>query len=145
MALRRRGSSMKISIILGTRPEIIKMSSIVRELEKRSLDYFILHTGQHYSYNLDKIFFEELELPLPKYNIDVGSGTHAEETGKMLIGIEKVLQKEDANIVLVEGDTNTVLARALTSAKLHKDGASIVKRNNQRRPQSYYALFLRLF
>jgi len=110
---------MKISIILGTRPEIIKMSSIVRELEERSLDYFVLHTGQHYSYNLDKIFFEELELPLPKYNIDVGSGTHAEETGKMLIGIEKVLQKEDANIVLVEGDTNTVLAGALASAKLY--------------------------
>lgn len=110
---------MKISIILGTRPEIIKMSSIVRELEKRSLDYFVLHTGQHYSYNLDKIFFEELELPLPKYNIDVGSGTHAEETGKMLIGIEKVLQKEEANIVLIEGDTNTVLAGALASAKLH--------------------------
>ncbi len=109
---------MKISIILGTRPEIIKMSSIVRELEERSLDYFVLHTGQHYSYNLDKIFFEELELPLPKYNIDVGSGTHAEETGKMLIGIEKVLQKEDVNIVLVEGDTNTVLAGALASAKL---------------------------
>lgn len=110
---------MKISIILGTRPEIIKMSSIVRELEERSLDYFVLHTGQHYSYNLDKIFFEELELPLPKYNTDVGSGTHAEETGKMLIGIEKVLQKENTNIVLVEGDTNTVLAGALASAKLH--------------------------
>ena len=84
---------MRLSIILGTRPEIIKMSPIIREIENRGLDYFILHTGQHYSYNLDKIFFEELELPLPKYNTDVGSGTHAEETGKMLIAIEKVLQK----------------------------------------------------
>ena len=85
---------MKISIIVGTRPEIIKMSPVIRECEKQELDYFILHTGQHYSYNLDKIFFEELELPAAKYNLDVGSGTHAEETGKMLIGIEKVLKEE---------------------------------------------------
>ena len=108
-----------IAIILGTRPEIIKMSPIIRECEKQGLDYFILHTGQHYSYNLDRIFFEDLELPAPKYNLDVGSGTHAEETGKMLIGIEKVLLKEKPDIVLVEGDTNTVLAGALAAAKLH--------------------------
>ena len=110
---------MKISIILGTRPEIIKMSPIIRECETQNLDYFILHTGQHYSYNLDKIFFEELELPEAKYNLDVGSGTHAEETGKMLIGIEKVLKEEMPDVVLVEGDTNTVLAGALAASKLH--------------------------
>ncbi|MCK4476353.1 MAG: UDP-N-acetylglucosamine 2-epimerase (non-hydrolyzing) [Methanophagales archaeon] len=110
---------MKISIILGTRPEIIKMSPIVRELENKGLDYFILHTGQHYSYNLDKIFFEDLELPAAKYNLGVGSGSHAEETGKMLIGIEKVLKEEKPDIVLVEGDTNTVLAGALAASKLH--------------------------
>ena len=81
---------MKVSIILGTRPEIIKMSPVIRELEKQSLGYFILHTGQHYSYNLDGIFFHELELPRAKYNLSIGSGTHAEETGKMLIGIEEV-------------------------------------------------------
>ena len=84
---------MKISIILGTRPEIIKMSPIIRECKRLNLDWFVLHTGQHYSYNLDKIFFEELELPLPEYNLDVGSGTHVEETGKMLIDIERILQK----------------------------------------------------
>ncbi|NQE04659.1 UDP-N-acetylglucosamine 2-epimerase [ANME-1 cluster archaeon GoMg1] len=110
---------MKISIILGTRPEIIKMSPVIRECEKQGLAYFILHTGQHYSYNLDKIFFEELELPEAKYNLDVGSGTHAEETGKMLIGIEKVLKEEKPGIVLVEGDTNTVLAGALAAVKSH--------------------------
>ena len=110
---------MKISIILGTRPEIIKMSPVIRELENQTLDYFILHTGQHYSYNLDKIFFEDLELPAAKYNLDVGSGTHAEETGKMLIGIEKVLKEEKPDVVLVEGDTNTVLAGALAASKLH--------------------------
>ncbi|MDI6886485.1 MAG: UDP-N-acetyl glucosamine 2-epimerase [archaeon] len=109
---------MKISIILGTRPEIIKMSPIIRECENQELNYFILHTGQHYSYNLDKIFFEELELPAAKYNLDVGSGTHAEETGKMLIGIEKILNDEKPDIILVEGDTNTVLAGALAAVKL---------------------------
>ena len=110
---------MKISIILGTRPEIIKMSPVIRECENKGLDYFILHTGQHYSYNLDKIFFEELELPEVKYNLDVGSGSHAEETGKMLIGIEKILKEEKPDVVLVEGDTNTVLAGALAASKLH--------------------------
>ena len=110
---------MKIAIILGTRPEIIKMSPIIRECEKQGLAYFILHTGQHYSYKLDKIFFEDLELPAAKYNLDVGSGSHAEETGKMLIGIEKVLKEEKLDVVLVEGDTNTVLAGALAASKLH--------------------------
>ena len=110
---------MKISIIVGTRPEIIKMSPVIRECMKdNNIDYFILHTGQHYSYNLDKIFFEELELPVPRYNLEVGSGSHAEETGKMLMGIEKVLQKEGVDIVLVEGDTNTVLAGVLAAVKL---------------------------
>ena len=110
---------MMISIILGTRPEIIKMSPVIRELENQGLDYFILHTGQHYSYNLDKIFFNELELPEAKYNLDAGSGSHAEETGKMLIEIEKVLEEEKPDVVLVEGDTNTVLAGALATSKLH--------------------------
>jgi UDP-N-acetylglucosamine 2-epimerase (non-hydrolysing) len=109
---------MKVSIILGTRPEIIKMLPIIKELEEQHLDYFILHTGQHYSYNMDKVFFEQLNLPGPKYNLQVGSGTHGEMTGKMLIGIEKVLQKERPDIVLVEGDTNSVLAGALAACKL---------------------------
>jgi UDP-N-acetylglucosamine 2-epimerase (non-hydrolysing) len=108
----------KTGIILGTRPEIIKMSPIIRECNRLGLDYFILHTGQHYSYNLDKVFFEQLGLSLPKYNIGVGSGTHAEEIGKMLIGIEKVLLKEKPDVVLVEGDTNTILAGALAASKL---------------------------
>src|SRR3972149_7165199 len=101
---------MKISIVLGTRPEIIKMSPVIRECERSGLDYFILHTGQHYSYNMDKVFFEQLELPKAKHNLDVGSGTHGEQTGKILIGVEKILSKEKPDIALVEGDTNTVLA-----------------------------------
>ena len=113
------GNNMKISIILGTRPEIIKMSPIIRECHKRNIDFYVLHTGQHYSYSLDKVFFEDLELPIPRYNTDVGSGTHGEETGNMLIEIEKILKKDEADVVLVEGDTNTVLAGALAATKMH--------------------------
>jgi len=110
---------MKIAIILGTRPEIIKMAPVIRELGRKQADFFLLHTGQHYSYYLDKVFFEQLELPKPRYNLNVGSGSHAEETGKMLVGIEKVLLKETPDIILVEGDTNSVLAGALAAAKLY--------------------------
>jgi len=109
---------MKVAVVLGTRPEIIKFSPIIREFERLGLDYFILHTGQHYSYNMDRVFFEQLELPEAKYNLDVGSGSHAEQTGKMLMGIERVLLREQPSIVLVEGDTNTVLAGALVAVKL---------------------------
>lgn len=110
---------MKICMILGTRPEIIKMSPIIRECHRQDLDYSIIHTGQHYSYDMDALFFEELELPQPKHKLNVGSGSHAEETGKMLIRIEKVLVEEKPDIVLVLGDTNTVLAGAVAAAKLH--------------------------
>lgn len=110
---------MKLAIILGTRPEIIKMSPIIRECEQKDLDYFILHTGQHYSYEMDRVFFEQLELPDAKYNLDVGSGTHGEQTGKILTGIEQVLMQEMPDAVLVQGDTNTVLAGALAASKLH--------------------------
>jgi len=110
---------MRIAIVIGTRPEIIKMSPVVRECEKQNLEYFMLHTGQHYSYELDKVFFEDLELPEAKYNLNVGSGSHAYEIGKMLIGIERILLKEEPDVVLVEGDTNTVLAGAIAASKLN--------------------------
>jgi UDP-N-acetylglucosamine 2-epimerase (non-hydrolysing) len=110
---------MKLCIILGTRPEIIKMSPVIRACEQQNMDYFILHTGQHYSYNMDRVFFEQLELPEAQYNLDVGSGSHGEQTGKILVGVENVLQEEQPDVVLVEGDTNTVLAGALAATKLH--------------------------
>jgi UDP-N-acetylglucosamine 2-epimerase (non-hydrolysing) len=108
----------KYSIILGTRPEIIKLSPVIRECERLGLDFFILHSGQHYSYNMDRVFFEQLELPDAKYSLEVGSGTHAEQTSRILVGVEKIIQEEKPDVVLVEGDTNTVLAGALASAKL---------------------------
>jgi len=108
-----------IAIVLGTRPEIIKMSPVIGECERRGIDYFILHTGQHYSYEMDRVFFEELELPQPEYNLDAGSGTHAEQTGKIMFGVERVLKNVKPDIILVEGDTNTVMAGALAATKLH--------------------------
>ena len=108
-----------ISVVLGTRPEIVKMAPIIKELKKRDIDYFVIHTGQHYSYNLDKVFFENFELEKPRYNLEVGSGTHGKQTGEILKRIERVLIDEKPEIVLVEGDTNTVLASALAASKLH--------------------------
>ncbi len=108
----------KIAVTLGTRPEIIKMAPVIRELEIRGADFFVLHTGQHYSYNLDGVFFEQLKLRQPKYNVGAGSGSHAEQTARILVGVEKVLLQEKPNIVLVQGDTNSVLATALTASKL---------------------------
>lgn len=109
----------KIAIILGTRPEIIKLASIIRYCQSKNLDYFIIHTNQHYSPELDKIFFEELELPNAKYHLNVGSHSHGKQTGLMLERIEKILITDKPNIVLVEGDTNSVLAGALAASKLH--------------------------
>jgi UDP-N-acetylglucosamine 2-epimerase (non-hydrolysing) len=113
------GKIPQICIVLGTRPEIIKMSPVLRLLVEKGADHFTLHTGQHYSHNMDRVFFEQLRLEQPKHNLNVGSGTHGEETGKMLAGIERVLMEERPDVVLVEGDTNTVLAGALAAAKLH--------------------------
>jgi UDP-N-acetylglucosamine 2-epimerase (non-hydrolysing) len=110
---------LKIAVILGTRPEIIKMSPVIRELQRRQLDFFILHTGQHYSYEMDRVFFDELRLPSAKYNLDVGSGSQAEQTSQILVGVEMVLLEEKPDVVLVEGDTNSVMGGALAAAKLH--------------------------
>lgn len=95
------------------------MAPIVKECMKRGCDYFIIHTGQHYSYDMDRIFFGDLDLPEPKYDLQVGSGSHAEQTARLLTRIEDVLLSENPDILLVEGDTNTVLGGALAAAKIH--------------------------
>lgn len=102
------------------------------------LDYCILLAGQHYSYNMDRVFFEQLGLPEAKYSLDVGSGSHVEEMGKILMPIEKVLLKENPEIVLVEGDTNTVLAGALAASELHIRVGHIeagLRSNDERMPE----------
>ena len=110
---------MKIATILGTRPEIIKMAPIIDEISKRGIDQIVLHTGQHYDKEMSDNFFRDLEIPTPDYNIHVGSGTHGKQTGLMMKGIEEVLIEEEPDIVLVQGDTNAVLAGALVAGKLH--------------------------
>ena len=110
---------MVICIVLGTRPEIIKMSPIIRECERRSLPYYVIHTGQHYDYEMDQAFFDDLELPEPLYKLNVGSWSHGEQTGRIMAGVEKILQsRRDTGIVLVQGDTNTVLAGSLAAVKI---------------------------
>lgn len=110
---------MSIAIVVGTRPEIIKMAPIIRYCRKNSINTVLIHTGQHYSYEMDRIFFRELELDDPDYNLEVGSHSHARQTALLLTRIEDVLVKESPHVVLVEGDTNSVLAGGLTAAKLH--------------------------
>lgn len=110
---------MKIATILGTRPEIIKMAPIIAEINERGIDQIVLHTGQHYDKEMSDNFFKDLEIPAPDYNIHVGSGSHGKQTGLMMKGIEEILLDEKPDIVLVQGDTNAVLAGALVCGKLH--------------------------
>lgn len=106
-----------LAIVLGTRPEIIKMAPIVRACRQQEVPFYILHTGQHYSYSMDQAFFEDLGIPGAKYNLEVGSGAPGAQTGRMLERIESVLVKERPRAVLVQGDTNTVLAGGMAASK----------------------------
>jgi UDP-N-acetylglucosamine 2-epimerase (non-hydrolysing) len=107
----------KIAIVVGTRPEIIKMSPIIRELENRNAEFYIIHSGQHYSYELDKVFFDQLHLPKPKYKLDIGSKSPGLQTSLIIAGIEKIILKNKPNILLSQGDTNTVLGASIAARK----------------------------
>jgi len=108
----------KHCFILGTRPEIIKLFPVIKYCIDNNIEYFIIHTNQHYSENMDAVFFRELSLPYPKYNLGINGGNHWIMTGKMMGSIEKILLSEIPDIVYIQWDTNTVLAGALVASKI---------------------------
>ncbi len=109
---------MKLVTVVGARPQFIKAAVVSHELRKKHQEVLV-HTGQHYDYNMSEQFFKELDIPDPDYNLGISGGTHAQMTGRMMIAIEEVLQKEYPDWLLVYGDTNSTLAAALAAAKLH--------------------------
>jgi UDP-N-acetylglucosamine 2-epimerase (non-hydrolysing) len=117
---------MKIVLVAGARPNFMKVAPLLRAINKhnasaegKTIESFLVHTGQHYDYEMSQIFFEELKLPQPDVHLGVGSGTHAEQTGKTMIEVEKVLLNEKPDLVIVVGDVNSTLAGALAAVKLH--------------------------
>jgi UDP-GlcNAc3NAcA epimerase len=137
-------SAVRLVCIVGARPQFIKQAAISRALARRALHgdekihEVLVHTGQHYDYEMSAVFFAELDLPEPDHHLDVGSGSHADQTALMLQRIEDVLEQEEPDLVLVHGDTNSTLAGALAAAKLHVPVAHVeagLRSFNRRMPE----------
>jgi UDP-N-acetylglucosamine 2-epimerase (non-hydrolysing) len=110
----------KVTLVLGTRPQIIKSAPLIHHaVTDRQIEFSIIHTGQHYDYEMTKIFFEELSLPDPTVNLEVGSGSHAQQTANIMLRLERILLERKPDVVVVPGDTNSTLAGAITAAKLN--------------------------
>jgi UDP-GlcNAc3NAcA epimerase len=111
--------SKKIVTIVGARPQFIKAAAVSRAISQTDIDEVLIHTGQHFDHDMSEIFFQEMEIPTPKYNLNIHSLSHGAMTGRMIEEIEKVLLIEKPDYVMVYGDTNSTLAGALSATKLH--------------------------
>lgn len=109
---------MKIALVAGARPNFMKIAPLAREMEKRGLLYIIVHTGQHYDYNMSRIFFDELGIPEPHYHLGIGSDTNNRQTARAMLALEDVFEKEKPELVVVVGDVNSTLAGALTAVRM---------------------------
>jgi UDP-GlcNAc3NAcA epimerase len=112
----------KIVTIIGARPQIIKAAALSRAIKLKfegQIQEVIVHTGQHYDENMSQVFFDELSIPAPNYNLSVGSGSHGKQTASMIIGIEEILEKEKPNAIVLYGDTNSTLAGGIAASKIH--------------------------
>ena len=111
---------MKLITVIGARPQFIKASIVSKSIDLvEDIDEIVIHTGQHFDKKMSDVFFEELEMPIPKYNLNINQMNHGEMTGKMLFEVEKILIKEEPDGVLVYGDTNSTLAASLSAVKLN--------------------------
>lgn len=108
-----------IAVLVGTRPELIKTSPILRKLQTQKVSHIFIHSNQHYSYEMDAAILKDLKLKKPNYNLNVGSASHATQTGKIMQSVEQICLKHKPSIILVHGDTNTTLGGALAAKKLH--------------------------
>ena len=130
---------MKVITVIGARPQFIKAAAVSNAFAKiGGVEEILLHTGQHYDQNMSDVFFEELGIPIPKYNLGIGGGLHGAMTGAQLAGVEAILVKEKPDYVLVYGDTNSTLAGALAAVKLHIPVAHVeagLRSFNRRMPE----------